>query len=315
MMAAGQAIKAAGVATGFAMQYGLAPATEATVNVGAAAAAGGRFFLDEATGITFYATGGVAKGAAHTAEAIIKYGVAPAATGAVTAAGTAVGTAGGVGAAIGGSAVYLWGKTVHGSGYVAGKMIQHGLAPVTKAGIVGVGVTSGATVQGAGTVGQAATYVGGKALAGTAWVFGNALAAGTLVGGTAASATYGAAVGLYEMASAIVVPVGHIGGAGIVLSYKSITHLAAHSVLAVADASYLVLSLEGPRWVIYAVKGKLGDGSDLKPGTVLNLKKMQESGEAFYNVPVSQGEMTGVVGTVVEEMPTISEKSKSDGTP
>ncbi|MEE8397156.1 MAG: hypothetical protein V3S29_13960, partial [bacterium] len=315
MMAAGQAVKAAGVITGFAMEYGLAPATEAMATAGGAVAAGGRFFFDEATGIIFYATGGVAKGAAHTVETVIKYGVAPATTGVVTVVGTATGTASGVGAAIGGSAVYLWGKTVHASGYVAGKTIQHGLAPVTKVGIVGVGVTSGASVQGAGKVGQAATFVVGKALAGTTWVFGNALAAGTLVGGTAASAAYGTAVGLYEMASAIVVPVGHIGGAGIVLSYKSITHLAAHSVLAVSDASYLVLSLEGPRWVVYAVKGTLGDGSDLMPGTVLNLKKMQESGEAFYNVPVSQREMTGVVGTVVVEMPTVAEKPASDATP
>jgi hypothetical protein len=39
--------------------------------------------------------------------------------------------------------------------------------------------------------------------------------------------------------------------------------------------SYLVLSLEGPRWVLYAVKGKLGKGEDLVPGAMLDLKLMQ----------------------------------------
>jgi hypothetical protein len=81
-------------------------------------------------------------------------------------------------------------------------------------------------------------------------------------------------------------------------------HLGAHSVLAVSDASYLVLSLEGPRWVIYAVQGKLGTGEDLKPGTVLDLKKMQEQGEVFYNVPVSDQEMGSVVESVPESLPT-----------
>jgi hypothetical protein len=43
--------------------------------------------------------------------------------------------------------------------------------------------------------------------------------------------------------------------------------------------SYLFLSLEGPRWVLYAVKGKLGKGEDLAPGAMLDLKSMQEAGE------------------------------------
>lgn len=51
--------------------------------------------------------------------------------------------------------------------------------------------------------------------------------------------------------------------------------------------SYLVLSLEGLRWVLYAVKGQLGKGEDLVPGTMLDLKFMQEAGEEIYNVSVS----------------------------
>ncbi|MBI4083457.1 MAG: hypothetical protein HY423_12695 [Candidatus Lambdaproteobacteria bacterium] len=88
------------------------------------------------------------------------------------------------------------------------------------------------------------------------------------------------------------------------LSYKSITHLAAHSVLAVADASYLVLSLEGPRWVIYAVKGNLSSGEELTPGTILDLKRMQANGEVFCNLPVSDAEMSAVVASVPASLPT-----------
>jgi len=47
------------------------------------------------------------------------------------------------------------------------------------------------------------------------------------------------------------------------------------------------LALEGPSWVLYAVKGKLRKGEDLVPGTMLDLKFMQEAGEEIYNVSVS----------------------------
>jgi hypothetical protein len=56
-----------------------------------------------------------------------------------------------------------------------------------------------------------------------------------------------------------------------------------------------VLFLEDPRWVLYAVKGKLGKGEDLVPGTMLDLKSMQEAGEEIYNIPVSDEEMKNVV--------------------
>lgn len=39
--------------------------------------------------------------------------------------------------------------------------------------------------------------------------------------------------------------------------------------------------------MLYAVKGKLGKGEDLVPGTMLDLKFMQEAGEESNNVPVS----------------------------
>jgi hypothetical protein len=88
-----------------------------------------------------------------------------------------------------------------------------------------------------------------------------------------------------------------------VLSYGTMAHLGAHTILAASDFSYLVLSLEGPRWVIYAMRGKLGKGEDLVPGTMLDLKTMQEAGEEIYNLPVSNEEMKSVVESVYGELP------------
>ncbi len=78
--------------------------------------------------------------------------------------------------------------------------------------------------------------------------------------------------------------------------------MAAHSVLAVADASYMVLSLEGPRWIPYAVKGETGKEEDILPGTILNLEMMQAEGEEFHYLPVSDEEMKGVVESVYEDL-------------
>lgn len=65
-----------------------------------------------------------------------------------------------------------------------------------------------------------------------------------------------------------------------------------------SDRSYPVLSLEDPRWILYAVRGKLGKGEDLVPGTMLNLKSMQIVSEEIYNIPVSEEEMKNVVESV-----------------
>ncbi len=72
-----------------------------------------------------------------------------------------------------------------------------------------------------------------------------------------------------------------------------------------SDDSYLTLSLEGPRWVLYAVKGKLGKGEDLAPGAMLDLKAMQEAGEEIYNIPVSDEEMKSAVESVYGELPEV----------
>jgi len=65
----------------------------------------------------------------------------------------------------------------------------------------------------------------------------------------------------------------------------------------------MVLSLEGPRWVLYAVKGNTGKGDDLPVGAVVDLKKMQQQGEDIYNLPVTDEEMKKIVESVYDSLP------------
>ena len=169
-------------------------------------------------------------------------------------AGLVAGTAASAGA-------YAAGKTAAaaaaGGGYVAGKTVKYVAAPLASVGLVGggavvgvvggtaVGVT-GATAAATGVVAETAVRTAGVATAGTVGA-----------GGAVVSVAAGAALGTYELAKAVVVPAGHEVGAGIVLSYGTLSQVGAQSVLAVSDASYMVLSLEGPRWVLDSVHGAL----------------------------------------------------------
>jgi hypothetical protein len=113
---------------------------------------------------------------------------------------------------------------------------------------------------------------------------------------------------VYQLSKAVVVPTGYQLGSGIVLSYETLAQVSAHSILAVSDCAYMVLSLEGPRWVLYAVKGNLIKGDDdLPPGAILDLKKMQEQGEEIVNLPVSDEEMKKVVESVYGNLPETRE--------
>lgn len=60
-----------------------------------------------------------------------------------------------------------------------------------------------------------------------------------------------------------------------------------------------------PRLIFYAVKGKLGKGEDLPPGTMLDLKSRQEAGGEIYNLPASDAEMEIVVESVYGELPEV----------
>ena len=90
-----------------------------------------------------------------------------------------------------------------------------------------------------------------------------------------------------------------------VLGYETLSQLGAQTVLAASDATYMVLSLEGPRWVIYAVKTKTGSGDDLQTGAILDMKKIQEAGEEIYYIPVSDDEMKKVVNSAYENLPEL----------
>lgn len=194
-----------------------------------------------------------------------------------------------------------------GGGYLAGKTVQYVGAPLSTVGIAAggstVGLVAGATtavtgvgVAAAGVAGEAVTQVAGTAAAGT-----------VLVGGTVASVTAGTALGTYELTKAVVVPAGYELGSGLVLGYGTLSQLGAQSVLVVADASYMVLSLEGPNWVLYAVSGKLDNGENIPTGAMLDLEAMQQAGETFTAVPVSAAEMQRLVDSAPGQLPVHSQ--------
>ncbi len=229
------------------------------------------------------------------------YGVADMAVSHAAAALTASG-----GTAIGygeKAATSIAGVTVKGGGYAAGKTVEYIGVPLASAGIALGGGTIGTAVGAVGATGGGAVRVTGEAASATTLVFGNVIAGTTLVGGTVISTAGGTAYGVYELSKAVVVPAGYELGGGLVLSYETLSQISAHSILAVSDCAYMVLSLEGPRWVLYAVKGNTGKGDELPVGAVVDLRQMQEQGEEIYNLPVSDGEMKKVVESVYDSLP------------
>ena len=240
---------------------------------------------------------------------------APSATAALAGLFSAVELVGGQalagGELVGGSAAtagaYGVGKTAAaataGGGYLTGKTVQYVGAPLST-----VGVAAGGSAI--GVVGGVALATGGAALAtvgvageATTRVTGTATQGAVVAGGSTASVAAGAALGTYELSKAVVAPVGYELGAGLVLGYGTLSQFSAQSVLAVSDASYLVLSMEGPNWVLYAVKGNVDNGENIPAGTMLDLKSMQQAGETFTVVPLSDEEMKRIVNTVPAQLP------------
>lgn len=225
----------------------------------------------------------------------------------VTTAGTSA--LGGVTAATGKSTSIV----LRTAGYAAGKAVQYIGVPLVSAGIAVTGTTVGAVVSVSGVVPGGALVVQGEA--GSALVRGGSyVGAGVvLAGGTTLSAAGALGKGAYYVAKAGLVPTGYTLGTGVVMGYGACTQLAAHTLLGVADFAYLVLSLEGPRWVVYAIRGKKGKGDDLPPGTALDLKKMRAAGEEVHAVPVSREEMRRVVDKMARDLPVDARPPQKDG--
>ncbi|MGA1871498.1 MAG: hypothetical protein ACMUJM_23470 [bacterium] len=198
---------------------------------------------------------------------------------------------------------------IQSSGYAVGKGIQYVGVPLAAVGVSTGGGTVGTVIGSIGATSGGTIYVLGETAYASGQVFGNVIAGSGLVAGTAASVTAGSAYGVYELSKAVAVPTGYEVGGGVVLGYGTLSHLGSHSILAVADCSYMVLSLEGPRWILYAIKGKIKDKKDeedMSVGTIVDLQKIRESGEELYYLPVSDEEMKNVVNSVYENLPVSS---------
>ncbi len=140
-------------------------------------------------------------------------------------------------------------------GYTVGKGVKYIGVPIAASGVVIGGTAVGVAVAGTEAVAGVALLGSGEAVGASSRVVGTATSATTLAVGTTGSVVTGVGLGVYELSKAVVVPVGYELSMGVVLGYGSVSQIAAHSILAVSDVSYMVLSMEGPNWVLYGVKG------------------------------------------------------------
>ena len=220
-----------------------------------------------------------------------------------SAGGITLGTTGVAGSVAIGVTDSLSALTIQTAGNISGYGIEYIGVPLVTAGVKVAGTTSGVVVGSAKAVAGSTLFIGGETSAAVTKTVGYTGAGGVAAAGTVLSGVGGTSIGVYELTKAVAVPASYELGGGIVLGYSSMSHIAAHTILAAADASYLVLSLEGPRWVVYAVKGNLGNGEHLTPGTVLNLNEMRTAGEEFSVLAASQEELEILVHEAQDDFP------------
>lgn len=242
---------------------------------------------------------------APTAKAAIAsvIGTAEAATG-VLAGGAAI-TAGTVtsGSTLIGSQVAA--ATVATTGIIAGETVKYVGVPLAASGVAVGGSAVGVTVGvGEAALGATTLATGEIASIGTQAVT-TTTSAVTMTTGALASGAVGLGYGVYQLGKAVVVPAGYTLSSGVVLSYGTVSQIAAHSLLLASDAAYLVLSMEGTDWVIYSVKDVFNMGDKLAGGTILNLESMQQQGEVFKRIPVSQENMDAVIESIPKHIKTI----------
>ncbi|GBF52047.1 hypothetical protein LPTSP4_35850 [Leptospira ryugenii] len=168
------------------------------------------------------------------------------------------------------------------------------LAPISLLGqtssqaLVGGGISITGTATGASI---ATTSLG---LSSTTYVGGKTAAVVTGTTGTVASFGTGTGFGIYYLGKSAGVPIGVTLGSGVVLSYEVMAQLSAHSLLAVADCSYLVLSLEGGKWVLYGVKDTSSKAKGLLVGAVVDLNQVRKEGGTVVKVPIDEKEAESI---------------------
>lgn len=184
-------------------------------------------------------------------------------------------------------------NTVKGAGFIVGNSLEYVGAPITKTIAVGGGALTGVAVGVGGGVLAGSVRASGELMSISGNVISKTAAASVVAGGVIAHTLKGTGEVVYEVTKASVVPPGLVLGSGLTLSYGTVSQLSAQSVLAVSDAAYLVLSMEGPKWVVYAIQGKTLD--DVPSNTIINLNRMQDKGEIIQRVPLTDEETVKVL--------------------
>lgn len=179
------------------------------------------------------------------------------------------------------------------TGFAVGNTLEYVASPLVYGTEALVGTVGGVAVGVTGTTLAGVSKSSGEVLGVTAKTIGKVAQGTTIIAGTGIYAIKGTAEFAYEITKSAVVPPSLVLGSGLALSYGTVAQLSAQSVLAAADAAYLVLSLEGPKWVVYAVSGKLNE--DPNSGDVLDLELMRKNGEEIRKVPVSDEELKKVL--------------------
>ncbi len=184
---------------------------------------------------------------------------------------------------------------IHSSGYVKKSVSKYVVAPSIYMGgnllSAGTGVVIGATGT---TAGLGIGITGEVVNLSSNIVEGGVVSTGTLVGSTVSTA-YGTSLMLYHGSYSIVVPTGATLGSGVVLTYGMLSQIGAHTILALGDVSYVVLSLEGPKWVLYGIKGDI-DKADYDQGALIDLNKLHKQGEEIRKVELTQEDVNKLMG-------------------
>lgn len=175
--------------------------------------------------------------------------------------------------------------TLYGAGFATEKA-GYLIAPLSTAGVIaGDGLVGGGILVGGNTVG-AATAVTGASTSAVTYGTGKVVSGTTYVAGLSASAATGIGYGAYQVSKAIGIPSGVVLGSGVIMSYEMASQLGAQAILSVADFSYLILSLEGGKWVVYAVKDTSRKTKYLLTGSVVDVDEIRKKGGKVVKVPV-----------------------------